>query len=102
VYLRADSPAELLTLAHDVRRRLEAAPLESAGILSQFSIASLLPDPRVAEARRASLAPDLPQQVENDLRAALAYSDFRPEAYDDYIAFLRRLVARVARRICPI
>lgn len=101
VLLQASSPESLLGVAH----RVEAALRGGGGgpgagsdaearsfVVSTYGLASLLPDPRAAAARRASLASVDVDQVLRDFRAALDESVFDKDAYRSYGEFLRRLL----------
>lgn len=90
VHLRASSPSELVSLAHDVQARLKSDAVRSAGVIDSFGLASLLPDPRTDVKPQAPIAID---RVKDDLRAALSETGFNPDAYESYISFLNRLAS---------
>lgn len=102
IYLEADSPAELWRLAkatddrlHEVQSQLEAQG--STVTFDSMSLASLLPDPTAAAARRNALRAIDAKRVEADFRAAIEPSIFSMDAYEGYMTFLRRsLDAEVA------
>lgn len=93
IHVRGDSPDQLVTRSHQVQQRLRSDAVREAGVTGAFGLASLLPEPQLAEQRRASLDPQLPDRAANNLRAALRDSSFNPDAYQQYITFLKRLVA---------
>ena len=98
VHLRADSPEELVTLSHQVAERLSADAVRHAGVTATVGLASLLPDPRVAAARRDAIDPDEPARVAADFRAVIADSPFDAAAYEPYAKFLQHLLSQ---RIIP-
>ena len=89
VHLTADSPQQLLALAHEVDRRLARPQVRAAGVAGSLGLASLLPDPAVAERLRAAISPGEAEQVAKDFRAAIEDSLFDPAAYEPYANFLR-------------
>ncbi|MEX0746275.1 MAG: MMPL family transporter, partial [Phycisphaeraceae bacterium] len=62
------------------------------GVAPPVSVAMLLPDPADAAARRARIASLEAPRILADFRAAIDQSIFDPEVYDDYHAFLARLL----------
>jgi len=94
VYLKADTPPELVTLAHRVRERLTSKENRDAGVVGSYGLATLLPDPTLTEERRAAVGPALAKQVVTDFRAAVAQSAFAPEAFEPYVGFLDHLLTR--------
>ena len=90
MHLRAASPSELVALAHDVQARLRTDSLRSAGVVNSFGLASLLPDSRDVAKRQAVIDVN---RVADELRAALSEAGFRAEAYESYVAFLRKLAS---------
>ncbi|HEY2589264.1 MAG TPA: MMPL family transporter [Tepidisphaeraceae bacterium] len=90
VYLRADTPQQLVSLAYEVNARLKTAPV----VTGTLGLATLLPDPAVAERRLASLSDAEADRVERDFRAALADAGFSADAYEDYAKFLHLLLSR--------
>ena len=94
VYLRADSPEQLLTLAHRVQKRLGSGEARRGGIAGNVGLATLLPDPSIVPGRLATLAPGEADRVVADFRAAVADSPFDAAAYEPYAGFLRELLSR--------
>jgi predicted RND superfamily exporter protein len=94
VHLRADSPEQLVTLAHDVDRRLSGTGPRSAGIAGTLGLATLLPDPAAVQRRLAEVRPAEAERVVADFRAALAQSSFDPAQYEGYARFLRTLLSQ--------
>jgi predicted RND superfamily exporter protein len=96
VYLHADSPEQLLVLAYRVNDRLSSAAAKEAGVRSTLGLASLLPDPAVAQRRSRLVGPEYADRVVADFDAALGASDFDPKAYGPYRGFLHRLLTPAA------
>jgi predicted RND superfamily exporter protein len=94
VYLRAHSPTELVSLAHRVRQRLAGAGPREAGVSGTYGLATLLPDPAIAESRRGAVTPQEARRVIADFRAVVADSPFRPEKFEPYVGFLQTLLTR--------
>lgn len=88
VHLQARSPEELVSLSHEVQRRLDTHGVRDAGISGVFGLASVLPDPEQATKRRGAIDPALRERVGKNLREALAHSELRPEAYEAYVQFV--------------
>lgn len=91
LHLHAADPERLLTLAHRVQSALQQPGPSQVGVVGSFGPASLLPDPAIAESRRARLAAVDLERIIEDLQAALADSIFDPAAYEAYDGFLRQL-----------
>jgi hypothetical protein len=94
VYLRADSPAALVTLAHQVQRRLEMDAVRSAGVSGAFGLAALVPDPALASARVAATGPEYAKRVTDDFQAVASASAFDAERFEPYVGFLNHLLTR--------
>ncbi|MDB5329773.1 MAG: hypothetical protein JWP03_924 [Phycisphaerales bacterium] len=96
VYLRADSPEDLVALAHRVDRRLGTDAARSAGVAGSFGLAGLLPDPRVADARVAETGAARADKVVADFQSVVGQSAFNPDAPDlqNYAKFLRVLLTQ--------
>ena len=92
VYMSADSPAELVALAHDANRRLESAQSRDVGITGTFGLASLLPDPRITDERAATFSPDDLQRILQDFHGSIEQSVFDWGAVEPYAQFLERLL----------
>ena len=92
IYLRADSPQDLVAAAHDVDRRLASPAARQQGVAGTFGLATLLPDPRAVEARAASFDEQRAERVAEDFRAAVSDSPFDLSAYEPYAKFLRELL----------
>ena len=89
VYLQADTPQQLVSLACEVNARLKTAPV----VTGTLGLATLLPNPNLAERRLASLSEAEADRVERDFRADLADSGFSAEAFEDYAKFLHVLLS---------
>jgi predicted RND superfamily exporter protein len=96
VYLQADSPVQLVTLAHQVSDALATDAARRAGVRSSFGLANLLPDPAVAPQRLAAVGPAYAERVLADFDTAVAASPFSPSAYGPYRAFLRTLLTPIS------
>ena len=94
VYLRADSEAKLVALAHDVQTRLSDSRARDAGITGTMGLATVLPDPRIVEQRVRETGPAYADQVLRDFDAVVAESAFSAEAFKGYRVFLRTLLTR--------
>ena len=93
IVLDADDSTKLLTLAHEVHRRLTSPQALAGGIAGTYGIETWLPDPAVVAARRAAMTPEMPDRVVADLHRALADSMFNPESFSGYESFLRRALS---------
>lgn len=97
IHLQAADPAQLVTLAHQVRERLlRPETRRLGGISSTFGLAELLPDPVTAKSRAALVDPAEAERVAADFRAAISESSFEPSAYEPYAEFLKTLLSRPA------
>lgn len=96
VYLEAESAEALVTLAHQVDRRLAREAAGAQGVVGTFGLATLLPDPRTAAARASAVDDAEADRIVAAFRAAVADSAFDPAAYEPYAAFLRALLTRRA------
>jgi predicted RND superfamily exporter protein len=89
IYLEAETPDDLIVLAHRVQRRLLDANLEPLGLGGVTGPASLLPDPsqppNYADFHIPTILADFEQ-------AAIA-SPFNPAVFDPYQSFLRELLS---------
>jgi len=94
VFLSADSPDKLISLAYEVKRRLHDDPAAAAQIKSTFGLADLLPDPSQAAARRAALPSLMADRVVADFKNALADNGFAAKPFEPYESFLRVLLSR--------
>ena len=95
LYLRADTPAQLVTLAHAARERLSAPQVKrQGGIRGTFGIADLLPDPTVVPARLEAVKKVDSARVVADFNAAIADSLFEPAKYQPYAEFLSTMLSR--------
>ena len=92
VHIVADTEEAVTADVHAVRRRLLTKEGNRAGVASVHSIASLVPDPAVTPARLVAIAAIDAGRVLEDFRAAVADSPFNPAVYEDYEAFLDRLL----------
>jgi predicted RND superfamily exporter protein len=98
VYLRASAPERLISLAHDVDRRLQQSGPRDAGVVGTIGLATFLPDPAIVQKRLAEIAPGEADRVVADFRTALADSDFDASHYDGYAEFLHTLLSK---RVAP-
>ncbi|MGI9014421.1 MAG: MMPL family transporter [Phycisphaerales bacterium] len=90
ILVEAKTQAGLLCATHDLRRRLLDSEQPTA--LATLDLAMLLPDPRVvAERARRATRIDVDRVIE-DLREAIKESLFNPDAFHDYMTFLRALL----------
>jgi uncharacterized protein len=89
VYLHSDNRQQLVSLAYQVNARLKTAPV----VTGTLGLATLLPDPNLAERRLASLSKADADRVERDFCAALSGSGFSPEAFEGYAHFLHLLLS---------
>lgn len=94
VHLRADTPEQLLTLAHEVDRRLSAPAVRDAGVVGTFGLATLLPEPAVVERRLTEFTSKDADRAVADFRAAVSESSFEPAAFEKYAEGLRHLLGR--------
>lgn len=95
LYLKADSPEQLITLAHLARQRLSNPQLRrQSGISGSFGLADLLPDPQVVPRRQETLKALDVGKIVGDFRAAIDASAFSPAAYEPYAQFLQTLLTR--------
>ena len=92
IHVTADTEEAVVARAHAVRSRLLTAQAHRAGVVSVHSIADLLPDPAGTPARLAAIAAIDAGRVLADFRAAIADSPFNPAVYQEYEAFLDRLL----------
>lgn len=94
VHLRAESAADLLPLAYRIDHRLRTSDVVQAGVIGSLGPASLLPDPeRASRLETAHQNLDVAQVVA-DFEAAIGASMFDPDAYRDYVGFLREFLRR--------
>jgi predicted RND superfamily exporter protein len=94
VHLHADSPDRLVSLAHEVDRRLAAPAVRSAGVVGSLGIAAALPDPAVVARRRNAVSPEEVRQILSDFAAEMEARDFTPAAIEPYQAFLKSALTR--------
>jgi predicted RND superfamily exporter protein len=94
VYLRASTPEQLISLAHDVDRRLAQTGPRDAGVVGTIGLATVLPDPAIVQKRLTEVQPGEADRVVADFRAAVADSDFDASRYDGYAAFLHTLLSQ--------
>jgi predicted RND superfamily exporter protein len=92
VHLSAATEPDLIRLAHEVDAKLRSPATESAGIRGTFGVATLLPDPALADARCAATGPAYAERVIADFRAAVADSAFDLAAFKPYEGFLQTLL----------
>lgn len=94
VYLRATTPEQLTSLAHDVDRRLQQSGPRDAGVVGTVGLATVLPDPATVQKRLGEISPGEAERVVADFRAAIADSDFDASRYDGYAEFLRTVLSK--------
>jgi predicted RND superfamily exporter protein len=94
VYLRSDSPGNLVELAHHVDERLSTPAVRNAGITGSLGLSTFLPDPKLVARRRDGLSEARADQIVNDFRAALADSPFEATRFEAYTKVLRELLTR--------
>jgi predicted RND superfamily exporter protein len=94
VHLQAKTPDDLLTLTHRVSAALSSDRARKAGVTGTFGLASLLPDPTLADARRAATGPQVAQRVINDFNDVVHQTIFDPAAFKPYTEFLNHLLTR--------
>jgi predicted RND superfamily exporter protein len=94
VHLQANSPNDLITLAHRVSDRLATPAAKNVGVTATLGLQSLLPDPALAPRRLIAVGEDVADRVTKDFDAALAESSFSPQAYDPYRTFLKILLTQ--------
>jgi predicted RND superfamily exporter protein len=91
VYLRADSPLDLLTLAHEVDERVNRL---GARISGTYGLATLLPDPRTVRSRRHAIGAEDVQRIVSDLRSALSENGFALKPFEGYGQFLQTVLTQ--------
>ena len=92
LHLEASDDAKLIQLAHEAATRLQRNDVHETGITGTLGLATVLPDPTIAQARIATTGEALAKQVITDFHAALAESIFDPMAFKDYENFLHQLL----------
>jgi predicted RND superfamily exporter protein len=92
VYLKADSPDKLVSLAYRVQEKLTSPKAQEIGVASVWSVASLLPDPGIVQDRKNQVGPAMADRVLADFDSVVAASPFRADAFHSYREFLRTLL----------
>lgn len=92
ISLHAGDDRQLLTLAHEIRRRFSAPQMKAAGIAGSYGVATWLPDPAVVSARSKTLSAAEADKVVLDFRAAVNDSPFDMTAFEGYSLFLGALL----------
>lgn len=92
VHLQAESQEQLVSLSHDVAKRLREPAARDSGVMGVLSLADLVPDAAAAVSRREQLQLIDPDIVVHDFETALNESVFDPSAFAGYADFLRDLV----------
>lgn len=87
-------PEQLVSLAYDVKDRLQSSGCASAGVSRTYGLATLLPDPRRVQSRLAAFTDADADRVVSDFRRALAENDFATQPFEDYARFLHQLLTR--------
>lgn len=92
VLLEAESPEALVSLAHEVERRLASETAKRAGVSGSSGLATLLPDPEIVAERKTAFSKEEVDAIVADFRAVVADSGFEPKAFERYIPHLRSLL----------
>lgn len=92
IRLDARDERQLLTLAHEVRRRFSSPGMKAAGIAGMYGLANWLPDPAVVSARDKMLSAANADKMVRDFRNAVNESSFNMSAFEGYSLFLRHLL----------
>lgn len=92
VHLQSDSADNLLRLAYRLDQRLRAPSVAQAGITGSLGPATLLPDPDPVRTRQPAGQDFDVARIVADFEAAIQASMFDPEAYRDYVSFLREFL----------
>jgi len=88
-----DASNKLVSLAHEVDRRLREPGVRAAHVGGTIGLATLLPDPAATERRLAQLRTIDASQVSHDLRASIEKSEYlEPAAFDGYVRFVEKLL----------
>jgi len=88
IHLRGDSPEGMLQTAHRMKDALTDPAVRAAGVTGVLSVATLLPDPAIIEARRSVISEIDATRVLADFDVALADSAFDPAAFAPFREFL--------------
>jgi predicted RND superfamily exporter protein len=94
IYLKAQTPQELVALAHDVKNRLSSDQVKTAGITGSFSLATLLPDPRLTPSRLSAIGEPTAQRILHDFNDVVDQTIFDPDGFEPYTQFLHHLLTR--------
>ncbi|MAJ46201.1 MAG: hypothetical protein CBC35_02770 [Planctomycetes bacterium TMED75] len=92
VWIDSNKATDLLRSAWSVTAELERDNSKALGVVSTLSIASLLPDPSDPAYRLSRLPSFEVDRFIEEFEQALDQSIFNPDSYDQYVAFLRRLL----------
>jgi len=95
VHVAAATPDDLLARCHDVAEALATPAARATGVRGTFGLASLVPDPRKIESRRARLEALDRDAIVAVVREEFDRSEFDPAAFTDYFEFLDRLLSGV-------
>lgn len=93
VYLHADSPTKLVSLAYAVDQKLQTASAKSVGVTGSYGIPTLLPDPAVVARRTPPVSPLNAANIIANFCAVIADSSFSEKAYAPFTLFLKRMLA---------
>ncbi|HEY8667241.1 MAG TPA: MMPL family transporter [Tepidisphaeraceae bacterium] len=94
VYLHADSPEALVSLAHRVNERLSTPSARAASVERSVGLATLLPDPARTPERLKQMQSIDAEAVVANFQSIIADSIFDESAYQKYAEFLRILLTR--------
>jgi uncharacterized protein len=89
---QAPDEKSLLTLSHEIQRRLAQPGVMNAGIAGTYGLANWLPDPAVVTAREAAIHPGDGDRAASDFDAAAKEEGFNPAAFTGYESFLKSLL----------
>ena len=92
VWIDSSESPDLLERSWSIASELKNDEAASLGVVSTLSIASLLPDPRSSAYELSSLSHFDVNRFIEEFEQALDNSIFNPDAYQDYIEFVRRLL----------
>ncbi len=91
LYLEAQTPQDLLILAHQVEARIKPLTHSADHILGVFGLSSLLPDPTTFQQQHEAIKAFDVDLIIHHFDDALDDSPFNPDAFDTYRGFLRQL-----------
>ena len=92
VYLEAQSPDELVMVAHRVDERMRSDAVGAVGVTATFGLASLLPDPAKMTAREDAIRSFDVERIRADFESVVAKSVFNPDAFARFLESLEALL----------